>query len=156
MLAEIVFIILALIILFGAFKMLNAKELVHSAVWLAVVLGGVAGIYLTLSAELLAAIQILIYVGAVLTLLLFAILFMQPTSTEGYAEDRTPLAVLGIDAPPGFDVESLQDVDDDVATVKQAEERGKKRGAAPSAPPEPADPVSDAETDEPDEKEEAS
>lgn len=124
MLNEIIFLILAAIILTGAIKMLTATEPVHAAVYLGLVLGGVAGIYLSLSAEFLAAIQVLIYVGAVVTLILFAVMLTtHATPTEGFAEDRTPLSTLGVGgAPPGMDVESLEEVPPDVETVDEAEE----------------------------------
>lgn len=123
MLNEIIFLVLSAVILGGAIKMLIAEEPVHSAVYLGLVLGGVAGIYLTLSAEFLAAIQILIYVGAVVTLILFAVMLTTHASpTEGFAEDRTPLSTLGFeDAPPGMDVESLEEVPAGAETVEEAE-----------------------------------
>ena len=142
MLTEISFLVLAFVILIASLKMLNAKELMHAAVWLGLVLAGVAGIYLTLGAELLAAIQILIYVGAVLTLMLFAIMFVEQGSpTEGFAEDRTPLSLLGIQAPVGMDVESMADVPDDVETVADAE----AAAAAGTVEDEASDASEDAE-----------
>ncbi len=123
MLNEIIFLILAAITLVGAIKMIASDEPVHAAIYLGLVLGAVAGIYLTLSAEFLAAIQILIYVGAVVTLILFAVMLTTHASpTEGFAEDRTPLSTLGIgDAPTGMDVENLEEVPPEADTVGQAE-----------------------------------
>lgn len=54
-----------------------ARNMVHSAVSLAGVLFFVAGIYLNLQADLLAGFQVLIYVGAVVTLILFAIMLIE-------------------------------------------------------------------------------
>ncbi len=113
---------MALIILIGSIKALSSDELVHALVYLALTLGAVAGIYLTLGAEFLAAIQILVYVGAVITLFLFAVMLTTPTEpTEGFAEDRTPLSVLGVEAPRGMDVEAMDEVPEDVETVADAE-----------------------------------
>jgi NADH-quinone oxidoreductase subunit J len=47
---------------------------VHAALWLVVSLGGVAGCYLVMSAEFVAWVQVLIYVGAVVVLLLFGLM----------------------------------------------------------------------------------
>lgn len=122
MITEITFLTLAAIMLFAAFKMVTVTEPVHAAIYLALVLVGVSGIFLTLGAEFLAAIQILIYVGAVTTLILFAVMLTTHASPmEGFAEDRTPLSMLGIDAPKGMDVESLEEVPTDVETVREAE-----------------------------------
>lgn len=103
--------------------MVASPQPVHAAIYLGLVLGAVAGIYLTLSAEFLAAVQVLIYVGAVVTLILFAVMLTTHASpTEGFAEDRTPLSTIGIgDAPPGMDVESLEEVPSHAETVEEAE-----------------------------------
>ncbi len=50
------------------------RNLFHSALCLAVALLGIAGLYLYLAAEFLAVVQVLIYVGAILTLLVFGVM----------------------------------------------------------------------------------
>ena len=52
-------------------------NLFHAALALVVTLLGIAGIYLALQAEFLAVVQILLYVGAVVTLIIFAIMLTQ-------------------------------------------------------------------------------
>jgi NADH-quinone oxidoreductase subunit J len=70
-------------ILFGAVGLITAasavlavttRQLVHAALWLIVTLGTLAGCYLILGAELVALVQLLIYVGAVVVLVLFALM----------------------------------------------------------------------------------
>jgi NADH-quinone oxidoreductase subunit J len=57
--------------------------MVHAALWLVVTLGAVAGVYLLLAAEFLAWVQVLIYVGAVVVLLLFALMLTKaPTGPQ--------------------------------------------------------------------------
>ncbi len=56
------------------------RNLFHSALALAAVLISVAGIYIALHAEFLAVVQILIYVGAVMTMVIFAIMLTQRLS----------------------------------------------------------------------------
>jgi hypothetical protein len=130
MIDEIVFLVLAAIVLFAALKVVSEDEAVHAAVYLGLVLLGVSGIYLTLSAEFLAAVQILIYVGAVTTLILFAVMLTTHASPmEGFAEDRTPLAALGVDAPKGMDVEDVEEVPEDVETVGEAEQEADREGS---------------------------
>lgn len=52
----------------------TTHHLVRAGLWLVVTLGAVAGLYLVLAAELVAWVQVLLYVGAVVVLLLFAVM----------------------------------------------------------------------------------
>jgi NADH-quinone oxidoreductase subunit J len=52
----------------------TTKHLVRAGLYLVVCLGAIAGLYLVLTAELVAWVQVLIYVGAVVVLLLFAVM----------------------------------------------------------------------------------
>lgn len=52
----------------------TSRQLVHAALWLVVALGALAGVYLTLGAEVVALVQLLVYVGAVVVLVLFALM----------------------------------------------------------------------------------
>jgi len=73
----IIFGIFSLFIVLASLMMLRSKKLIYSALWLAGMLVSVAVLYLTLGAEFLAVVQILVYAGAVVTLILFAIMFTQ-------------------------------------------------------------------------------
>lgn len=72
--AHPVFYLLAFIIISSAFMVVALKNIFHSALFLILTLFAVAGIYLLLQAEFLAAVQVLIYVGAVSVLIIFAIM----------------------------------------------------------------------------------
>ena len=61
----------------AAISVVTLPNLFHSALALVGVLLGVAGIYIVLHAEFLAMVQILIYVGAVMTLVIFAIMLTE-------------------------------------------------------------------------------
>jgi NADH-quinone oxidoreductase subunit J len=71
---DAVFGLLGLLTLGSAVLVVSTRQLVHAALWLVVALGGLAGCYLVLSAELVAVVQLLIYLGAVVVLLLFAVM----------------------------------------------------------------------------------
>ena len=71
---QVIFIILGLVTLGCALVVVASRNLFHSAIFLAFSFVGVAGVYLMLQAEFLAGIQILIYVGAIVTLIIFAIM----------------------------------------------------------------------------------
>ena len=66
--------VLAAMVLVGALWVVILKNLFRAALSLGLVLLGVAGLFILLEAEFLAFVQILIYVGAILTLVVFAIM----------------------------------------------------------------------------------
>jgi len=57
-----------------SFMVVRSRNIFHCAVFLAATLFGVACVYLFLNAEFLAVVQVLIYVGAIVTLFIFAIM----------------------------------------------------------------------------------
>ncbi|MFC4492567.1 NADH-quinone oxidoreductase subunit J [Streptomyces ovatisporus] len=71
---EIVFVLVGLVTLGAAVVTVTTKQLVHAALWLVAALGGVAVEYLLLTAEFIAWVQVLIYVGSVVVLLLFGLM----------------------------------------------------------------------------------
>ncbi len=80
------FIVLAIVTLVAAILTVTVRNVVHAALALVGTFFGVAGIYLLLEAEFLAVVQVLIYVGAISVLILFAIMLtrglMQSTHTS--------------------------------------------------------------------------
>src|SRR2546430_2686810 len=83
--AEIVFVLLGIVALGSAVLVVTTKQLVRAALWLVVTFGALAGCFLVLTAELLAWVQVLIYVGAVVVLLLFGIMLTR--APIGRSED---------------------------------------------------------------------
>jgi NADH-quinone oxidoreductase subunit J len=71
---EVVFVLVGLVILAAAVLCVTSKQLVHAALWLVVALGGLAVQYLLLTAEFVAWVQVLIYLGSVVVLLLFGLM----------------------------------------------------------------------------------
>jgi NADH-quinone oxidoreductase subunit J len=72
---EVVFTLLGVVTVGSAVLVVTARNVVRAALWLVVTLGSLAGCYLVLTAELVAIVQLLIYIGAVVVLLLFAVMF---------------------------------------------------------------------------------
>jgi NADH-quinone oxidoreductase subunit J len=68
------FFILAVPMVLAALLVVTTKNVVHAALWLVVVLGGVAAQYILAAAEYVAVSQVLIYIGAVMVLFLFGIM----------------------------------------------------------------------------------
>jgi len=64
---------LAFVLVGSAVAVVLTRNLFHSVLWLALALTGTAGVFLLLQAEFLAAVQILLYAGGVVTVVVFAI-----------------------------------------------------------------------------------
>lgn len=69
-----VFYLVSLIAVICAVMVLLSREIVHSALFLAVVFIIQAGYYIMLGAEFLAMVQVLVYIGGVITMILFTIM----------------------------------------------------------------------------------
>lgn len=74
MLAQVGFVIAAIAMLASAFKVVTTKNLVHMVLWLGLTLANTAVLFIMLDAAFLAAIQIILYTGGVLTLMLFGVM----------------------------------------------------------------------------------
>ena len=84
---EIVFLPLGVVAVGSALLVVTTKQMVHAALWLVVTLGALAGCYLVLTAEFVAWVQVLIYVGAVVVLLLFGIMLTRAPIGRSYDLD---------------------------------------------------------------------
>ena len=89
------FIVLAVFILGGGLAVVVTRNVVQAALALLVSLVGVAGIYLILYAEFLALVQVLIYGGAIVIVLIFAIMLTRGAEYPRTSDNRQwPLAAL--------------------------------------------------------------
>ncbi len=130
--SQAVFLLLALVAVASALLVVTTRNMVHAALWLVVTLGAIAGVYLVLAAEFVAWVQVLIYVGAVVVLLLFALMLTKaPTGAQADLDARRVLpaalvallvaVLLGVTVVAGFrDVR----IDLDRAVVGSAEVTG--------------------------------
>ena len=71
---NVVFAVMAVFMIAAAIRVVTTKNVVHAALWLVVVLGGVGVNYLLLQAEFVAITQFLVYLGAIVVLFLFGIM----------------------------------------------------------------------------------
>ncbi|SRR5712692_1113366 len=78
----IVFFILAVAAIAGAVNLIVQRHPIHSALSLIVVMVSLAGLYLLLGAELLAAVQIIVYAGAIMVLFVFVIMLLNAGEEE--------------------------------------------------------------------------
>ncbi len=81
---NIAFYLLAAVMVAAGFRLVTTKNVVRAALFLAIVLGGAAGIFILLAAEFVAWVQVLVYIGAVVVLLLFGVMLTRaPIGQEG-------------------------------------------------------------------------
>ncbi|CAM5544549.1 NADH dehydrogenase [Streptomyces avidinii] len=96
---EIAFVLVGLATLGAAAVTVTTKQLVHAALWLVVALGGVAVEYLLLTAEFIAWVQVLIYLGSVVVLLLFGLMLTKaPIGRSPDADSGNRPVALGVAA----------------------------------------------------------
>jgi NADH-quinone oxidoreductase subunit J len=98
--SQIIFWVLTVITLGGGIGVVSSRNLFHSALFLILSLFGVAGYFALLSAGFLAVVQLMIYIGAIAILILFAIMFSRRLmGAEGGQNNRQwwvslPIAVI--------------------------------------------------------------
>ena len=89
---DIIFWVIAISSIVAAVAVVQLKDLFRAALFLIVSFVGVAGIFVLLRAEFLAAVQLLIYVGAISVLIIFAILMTRDVE-EGSPSNRIRVPV---------------------------------------------------------------
>ena len=82
---EIIFLITAAVTIFAALQVVSTRNLVHAALWLVLALFGVAVTFVLLNATFLAVVQVVVYIGAIAILMIFAIML-----TRKVMEDSGP------------------------------------------------------------------
>jgi len=70
----VAFGIIALMMVYGAIRVVTTRNVVHAAMWLVLVLAGAAAQYILLAAEFVAVTQVMVYIGAVVVLFLFGVM----------------------------------------------------------------------------------
>jgi NADH:ubiquinone oxidoreductase subunit 6 (subunit J) len=94
-------LILAFLILAAAAVAMSLRNLIHSALLLVVVWAGIAGFYLWAGAQFVAFAQILVYVGAVSMVVLFAVLLTRQSESVPLEPDSIVRAILALTAAGG-------------------------------------------------------
>ncbi|MCY3956243.1 MAG: NADH-quinone oxidoreductase subunit J [Nitrospira sp.] len=91
-----VFLYFAAVIVMAASLVVALRNPIYSALSLLVMFFHVAGLYVTLHAEFLAAIQIIVYAGAILVLYLFVVMLLNVKRDERYNQQGTVALFLGV------------------------------------------------------------
>jgi NADH-quinone oxidoreductase subunit J len=71
---QIVFLIVAAATLISAVMMVSVRRIMHAALWLVLTLLGVAIVFVTLETGFFAVVQVVVYIGAIATLIIFAVM----------------------------------------------------------------------------------
>jgi NADH-quinone oxidoreductase subunit J len=87
----VIFFVLAAIAVLGAVSLILQRHPIHSALSLIVVMVALAGLYLLMGAEFVAAVQIIVYGGAIMVLFIFVIMLLNAGE-----EERTDLSKLAL------------------------------------------------------------
>jgi NADH-quinone oxidoreductase subunit J len=103
---EWIFLVLGVTGTGAALRLVTSKNVVHAALYLVVTLAAVGGVYLLLAAEFVAWVQVLIYVGAIVVLLLFGLMLTRaPIGREALDnQQRGFAAVVGVGILAGLAV----------------------------------------------------
>lgn len=123
----IAFIILTVMTLGAALMVVNSRNLFHSALYLLVSLFGVSGFFVMLVAPYLAAIQVLVYMGAIGILIIFGVMLTrgmmrleQIYNTQRVAALVTALVLFGVlllTFSPFIEIDGLEDMQVQAAAI---------------------------------------
>lgn len=93
---KVAFYILSALTLGGGVAILFSVKLMRAVVYLLVSLFGVAGLYILLNADFLAALQVLIYIGGITILLVFGLMLTGPGQFQNPSENRWKALSAGV------------------------------------------------------------
>ena len=89
---QLVFWPLAVVLVVSALAVVTSTNLFHAVLWLALALTGTAGVFLLLNAEFLAAVQLLLYAGGIVTIVVFAIVVTERLAGERITQTNRRIA----------------------------------------------------------------
>ena len=90
------FWVLGFVLVGSALAVVLSKNLFHAVLWLALALTGTAGVFLQLDAEFLAAVQLLLYAGGIVTIVVFAIVVTERLVGERISQTSRRIAASGV------------------------------------------------------------
>lgn len=85
---NIAFYVIAAIMVVSAVRVVSSRNVMHAALWLVLVLAGVAAQYILLAAEFVAITQVLVYLGAIIVLFLFGIMLTRTQAGDARDADH--------------------------------------------------------------------
>ncbi len=100
--SAIIFYILSALILGGGLLAVTSRKIFRSAIWLLFSLIGIAGLYFWFHVEFIAAVQIIVYVGGIVVLIIFSIFLTQQSGMEMPKPIRSRAIFAALAALSGF------------------------------------------------------
>ncbi|MDO6429766.1 NADH-quinone oxidoreductase subunit J [Flavitalea sp. BT771] len=100
--SAVVFYILSFFILAAGLLAVASRKIFRSAIWLLFSLTGIAGLYFWLQMEFIAAVQIVVYVGGIVVLIIFSIFLTQQSGKDLPAPVRSRAIFSVLAAGAGF------------------------------------------------------
>lgn len=92
----VIFLLLALFAIVGAFNVILQRNPIYGAIWLVVVMCSLAGLFLTLHAPFIGAMQVIVYAGAIMVLFVFVIMLLNVRAEEAKVDRAKYLAWLAV------------------------------------------------------------
>ena len=91
---NVFFAIIAIAMIYAALRVVTTSNVVHAALWLVLVLAGVAAQFILLGSEFVAVTQVLVYIGAVVVLFLFGVMLTRASlgDDESVAKEKRGMA----------------------------------------------------------------
>ena len=86
---QIIFLLCAALIIVSALMVVTTRKLIHAALWLVATLFGVAILYVILQAGFLAVVQVVVYIGAIAILFIFAVMLTRREMLDKGAQTRS-------------------------------------------------------------------
>ena len=80
--AQVLFILVSAVMLFSAVMVVSVRRMMHAALWLIVTLLGVAVLFVLLQTGFFAVVQVLVYIGAISILIIFAVMLTRQVMSE--------------------------------------------------------------------------
>lgn len=85
---QLIFLITAAVTIFAGIMVVSVRKLLHAALWLILLLFGVAVVFGLLESSFLVIIQVVVYIGAIAILIVFAIMLTENAVDETYQKSR--------------------------------------------------------------------
>lgn len=99
---DLFFYIIAIYIVFTALMAVNTRKIFRASIWLLFSLIGVAALYFWLNLEFLAAVQVAVYVGGIVVLIIFSIFLTQKTGNQMAQTETTQTVFSALASLLGF------------------------------------------------------
>lgn len=87
----ILFLVFAFIAATSAVLMITRKSAIIAALFLILNFAALSGLYLTLNAQFIAVVQVIVYAGAIMVLFLFVIMLLRPSDEQNIFDDNPKL-----------------------------------------------------------------